>query len=119
MTRRAIAARRSMQSKEPRPGRRCAIKLVRGDLSMSTQLQAVYENGVLRPLQPLALAERQCVTITINEDASAHVDHAHFILPPDRWEAFFQLLDRPTRDIPALRELLTQPSIFDGNRKPA
>jgi predicted DNA-binding antitoxin AbrB/MazE fold protein len=32
-----------------------------------TELKAVYENGVLRPLEPLALQERQVVTLTISE----------------------------------------------------
>ena len=86
---------------------------------MTTQLQAVYENGVLRPLQPLSLAERQCVTITISEEnagAEAALDQAHFVLSPERWDAFCALLDRPAREIPALQKLLTQPSVLDGNR---
>ena len=86
---------------------------------MTTQLQAVYENGVLRPLQPLALAERQCVTITISDevaDAEAVSDQARFVLSPERWEAFCALLDRPPREIPALQRLLTQPSVLDDKR---
>jgi len=31
-----------------------------------TELKAVYENGVLRPLEPVALQERQVVTLTIS-----------------------------------------------------
>jgi predicted DNA-binding antitoxin AbrB/MazE fold protein len=34
---------------------------------MSKQLEAVYENGVLRPLQPLALADQQHVLVTVDE----------------------------------------------------
>ena len=86
---------------------------------MTTQLQAVYENGVLRPLQPLSLAERQCVTITISDaPAEADVlDRTHFVLSPEGWEAFCELLDRPPKEIPALAKLLTQPSVLDGNRR--
>ena len=77
---------------------------------MSTQIQAVYENGVLRPLQPLALEEQQRVTITIdNVEATRPSDSAYFVLSLDRWEAFCQMLDRPPRDIPALRQLFAQP----------
>lgn len=79
---------------------------------MVTQLQAVYENGVLRPFQPLALAEQQCVTITISDDA----DSTRFALSSENWEAFCELLDRPPRVLPALRELLTQPSVLDDNQ---
>ena len=32
---------------------------------MAQQLEAIYENGVLRPLEPLALKESQRVTVTI------------------------------------------------------
>jgi predicted DNA-binding antitoxin AbrB/MazE fold protein len=33
---------------------------------MTKQVEAVYENGVLRPLEPLSLAENERVTVTIN-----------------------------------------------------
>ena len=35
------------------------------------QLEAVYEEGVLRPLEPLELEEHQRVTITIRETGDA------------------------------------------------
>ena len=34
---------------------------------MVRQLEAVFENGVLRPLEPLALPERQHVILTLTE----------------------------------------------------
>jgi predicted DNA-binding antitoxin AbrB/MazE fold protein len=34
---------------------------------MSRQLEAVYENGVLRPLEPLGLADQQHVLVTVSE----------------------------------------------------
>jgi len=33
--------------------------------AMGIQVDAVYENGVLRPLQPLGLAEHEHVTVTV------------------------------------------------------
>ena len=33
---------------------------------------AVYENGVLRPLEPLALSERQRVSVSISDPADEH-----------------------------------------------
>lgn len=86
---------------------------------MSTQVEAIYENGVFRPLQPVRLPEHRRVTVTIDENAeidSAWADHAHFVLPPDRWQAFCEALDAPPRDIPALRKLLTEGSLFDERR---
>lgn len=35
---------------------------------MSKQIQAVFESGVLKPLQPLALAEHEVVTLTITHE---------------------------------------------------
>ncbi len=34
---------------------------------MRIQVEAIYENGVLRPLEPLELAENQHVTITLSD----------------------------------------------------
>ena len=90
---------------------------------MTMQMEAVYENGVFRPLQPVQLAEHQRVTVTIEaEEAgpSAAVDAAHFAVPAERWQAFCDALDAPPRDIPALRKLLTGASLFDdhGNAAP-
>lgn len=83
---------------------------------MSIQMEVVYENGVFRPLQAVPLAEHQRVTVTIDaEDAAsaADGDAAHFVLPPERWQAFCAALDAPPRDVPALRKLLTGASLFD------
>jgi predicted DNA-binding antitoxin AbrB/MazE fold protein len=41
---------------------------------MRKQIEAIYENGVLRPLVPLSLEEHQRVTITIAEDGGAEED---------------------------------------------
>ena len=37
---------------------------------MTKQVEAVYENGLLRPLEPLSLAENERVTVTINATES-------------------------------------------------
>ena len=91
------------------------------ELNMSTHLEAVYENGVFRPLQPVHLPEHRRVTVTIEETDSdpAAFDQVHFALPPDRWRAFCEALDAPPRDIPALRKLLTEEGLFDEPRDAA
>lgn len=86
---------------------------------MSTHVEAVYENGVFRPLQPVQLPEHRRVIVAIDDGAeidSSSADHAHFALPPDRWQAFCEALDAPPKDIPALRKLLTEGSLFDDRR---
>lgn len=36
-------------------------------------------------------------------------DRREFSIPLDQWEAFLAVLDRPARDIPALRQLWSRP----------
>jgi len=38
---------------------------------MIRQVEAIYENGVLRPLEPLPLEEHQHVKVVISEDGAA------------------------------------------------
>ena len=42
------------------------------------QVEAIFENGVLRPLAPLRLKDRQHVTITVDEAASGEETPAAF-----------------------------------------
>ena len=89
---------------------------------MSRHLEAVFENGIFRPLQPVRLAEHQRVIVTIDEqvaDGFERADQAQFVLSETDWQAFCDALDAPAREIPALRKLLTEPSVFDANRSPA
>ena len=41
-------------------------------------------------------------------------DRTAFTLPPEQWEQFVDLLDRPPRDNPGLEKLFSQPSAFSG-----
>lgn len=43
-------------------------------------VQVVYENGVLKPTQPLSLAEQQVVQISLNPEATT--DHPHITKTP-------------------------------------
>ncbi len=40
-------------------------------------LQAVYGNGVLRPLEALSLKEHQRVTVTLSDSAERWLDHEY------------------------------------------
>jgi uncharacterized protein (DUF1778 family) len=40
-------------------------------------------------------------------------ERREFRLPPDRWDAFVAMLDRPAVARPRLRRLLTEPSVLD------
>jgi len=75
---------------------------------MIAQIEAVFENGVLRPLGAVPLAERDRVTVTISGP-----DEASFSLSEEQWAAFTDALDSPARVVPVLRSLLTAPGAFD------
>ena len=40
-------------------------------------------------------------------------DQVHFYLSPAKWDEFVAALDAPPKDLPLLRKLLTEPSVFD------
>ncbi len=64
---------------------------------MSKQIEAIYENGVLRPLEPLDLDEYQRVTITIADDGEGEED----LFDP----AFTQWCAEQSRNAPSLEEV--------------
>lgn len=53
---------------------------------MQKSFEAVYENGVLRPLETLPLANRQHVHVTIATIPNSHGDVAAYFEPAE-WEA--------------------------------
>ena len=41
-------------------------------------------------------------------------DRTSFVLEPEQWEQFVELLDRSPRDNPGLEKLFAEPSVFSG-----
>ena len=70
---------------------------------MPQQVEAVYENGLLRPLEPLMLEEHQRVTVVI-EDASKDFPNAWI----DRdYRAELEASPEPEPTLEAVREALS------------
>ena len=77
----------------------------------------------MRPLQKHVIAraaELKQTTMTnfmveqaFNAAQQVLADQAHFYLSPEKWNEFCAALDAPPRQLPELRKLLTQPSVFD------
>ena len=44
---------------------------------MTRSVTAVYENGVLRPLEPLPLKEHQRVSVTVSDPVECWLDHEY------------------------------------------
>ena len=51
---------------------------------MEKTVQAVYEGGVLRPLEPVPLKDRQEVTVTISDEGNIPRDHP-LLASSDEW----------------------------------
>jgi uncharacterized protein (DUF1778 family) len=71
-----------------------------------------------RILQRAAVASSRSVSEFVIQSALARAeemlpDRARFGLDAAQWEAFQVALDAPARPIPALRKLLSEPSVFE------
>jgi len=65
-------------------------------------------------------AERKGLNVSsfILKSACLEAEHAladqnHFVLSPEKWEKFVQMLDRPARVHPRLAKLLLEPSVLE------
>ena len=50
---------------------------------MTQSLQAIFERGLLRPLEPLLLREHQAVTITVSDEPDSDLSDAEFLAALD------------------------------------
>jgi uncharacterized protein (DUF1778 family) len=77
----------------------------------------------MRPLQKAVIAraaELRQTTLTnfmvehaFEAAQNILADQVHFYLSPGKWDEFCAALDAPPKDLPRLRRLLTEPSVFD------
>jgi len=61
---------------------------------MSITVEAIYEDGVLKPVRPLALKEREAVRITVHASISRARQTAGLV----RWTGAVETLNRLTSD---------------------
>src|SRR5206468_5611672 len=83
----------------------------------------------LRPAQKAAIA--RAAELRHTSLSNFMLEHAYeaaqqvlaeqvdIVMPPAEWRAFCKALDAPPREIPALKKLLTEASVFDGHGKTA
>ena len=84
---------------------------------MEKTVQAVYEDGVLRPLEPIPLEDRQEVTVTISDEKDVLRDHP-LLASPDEWAAAADddiSLDEVRRALSTIRGSLSD-AIIDERR---
>ena len=75
---------------------------------------------VKKKLQRAAKLRKHSLTefiIIVSQDAAEAVlaEQTRFVLPEKQWVAFNTALDAPAKELPALRKLLAQPSVFDAH----
>ena len=80
----------------------------------------------MRPLQKDVItraAELKQTTVTnfmVEQAFSAAqqilADQTHFYLSPEKWDEFCAAIDAPPQDLPLLRKLLSEPSVFDESK---
>jgi uncharacterized protein (DUF1778 family) len=69
-------------------------------------------------LEAASRTEGMSVTEFVLEHATSAAenvlaDRRVFALGEEKWAEFVRLLDRPAREVPGLRELMTSPSVLD------
>jgi uncharacterized protein (DUF1778 family) len=72
-------------------------------------------------LQAAARASRRSVSEFVLESALVRADETltdrnRFGLNADQWQAFLAALDTPPRELPRLKRLLQEPSVFEGGK---
>jgi len=95
----------------------------------TSTLKATKVQLRLRPIQKAVLA--RAAQLRRTSLSNFMLEHAYeaaqqvlaeqvdIVMPPAEWDAFCKALDAPPRQIPALKKLLTQASVFDGHGKAA
>lgn len=73
-----------------------------------------------RVLQTAAAASRRSVSEFVLESALARAeetlpDRRHFALDAEKWAEFLTALDAPPRDLPRMRRLFAEPSVFESS----
>lgn len=84
----------------------------------SERLNLRISPGVKDMIQRAAKLRKHSLTdfiVIASQDAAEAVlaEQTRFVLSKEQWTAFNAALDAPAKKIPALRRLLSEPSVFD------
>src|SRR5882724_11692604 len=95
------------------PGHSKSIRTAKLDLRLSPEAK--------QKLQAAANVARRSVSEFVLESALVRAeetlaDRSRFGLDADRWTAFIAALDAPPRDLPRLKRLFKELSVFEGGK---
>ena len=84
----------------------------------STRLNLRVAPEIKKLLRTAAMLQKHSLTgfvLRSSQNAAETVlaEQTRFVLPEKQWREFNAVLDAPAKEIPALRRLLTEPSVFD------
>lgn len=93
--------------------------MIRTTTRKETRLSIRASAESKRLLERAARKENKNVSDFVLENALSAAeaivaDDSNFSLDDSQWKKFIAALDTPPRDIPALRQLLTTPGVFDA-----
>lgn len=90
-------------------GGRALIKDARFDIRVTGDEKALVERAA-----QLAHMSSSRFILQAALSSAEHVvaEHTRFILPPEKWAEFVAMLDRPAREVEALREAAAKPRPF-------
>jgi uncharacterized protein (DUF1778 family) len=106
------------QGDAPRPGVHSVKTYNRPDPTDPTGLKTLPIKRAV-PKRPAGMSARQAkkyakaIRRANNEAGEEFIPVADIKLPPDKWPEFTDILDQPAVANPALRQLLTEPSVID------
>jgi uncharacterized protein (DUF1778 family) len=94
----------------PAAKKRRDAKIERLELRASPSQASVIRQAAAATAKTVTAFVLDAATI---EAERAIADRRLFRLEPDRWERFVNALDRPVKEKPRLRKLMTEPSALD------
>lgn len=83
------------------------------------KLDLRLSSAAKRRLEAAASVASRSLSAFVLESALSHADHTladrrSFVLSKAKWSAFQRALDAPTRSLPRLQRVLTEPGFFDA-----
>jgi uncharacterized protein (DUF1778 family) len=95
------------------------VTVARGATRKEDRLELRLEPAKRRLLDEAAAASAMSTSAFVLSHATVAAqqvlaDRTSFILPPERWDAFIEQLDRDERPMPGLAAFLARPSILEG-----
>ncbi len=86
----------------------------RRDTNIPIRARAEDRDLIDRAAKALGKTRSEFMMDTVRREAQTVLsDQTHFVLDPKQWDAFVKELDKPPRDNPKLRELLSRKPIWE------